>query len=375
MISGILRRWRGLRPRWRAMLALMASVALLAGAWLASGWRAESWPAKVELRSPPETWPLAFSPDGRLFATSGLGGITLWDTSTGRERGTWKVEQGRFANAGAFSPDGRTFAASLNSYPRPLVIALIDVPSGRTRATLTAQHTNSYDLGFSADGKALRLLSGDRNGFKDVATWDAATGEPISTRTPSLPSPGNWLLAASPDGRILAFRPPRRGPIWLMDSETDRPLPIPAGLASASIGQGAGFSRDGRLLAIGRGDGAIDLWDLPAQRLVKTLKAHKGGYASVAIRFAPDGRTIASRGEPVGGTPGLSRVWRDLTRNLYGHGSGPSTEVVIMDLSTGERLARSGTSIHPFYSPDGRTIATREFDHSVRLRDIPAPAR
>lgn len=66
------------------------------------------------------------------------------------------------------------------------------------------------------------------------------------------------------------------------------------------------------------------------------------------------------------------RAWRDISWNFYGPEANP-TEVIILDLATGERLASSDTSIFPFYSPDSRTIATRDIDGPVRLRDIPEP--
>lgn len=262
MISATFRRWRGLRPRWRASIALLASASLLGGYGLAYRRLARPGPARVEFRAADKVQPLAFSPDGRTFATSIIGEITLWDTSSGRQRASWKVPEVESTVAGAFSPDGRTFAAAILQHG-PAKVALIDVASGQARATGTTRHPQVIGLRYTADGSAIRLLSCDRTGLREVVTCDPTTGQPVATFTPAPPKPGS-VIAASPDGRFLAYLAPRGGPISLRDAEADRPMPDPAGLTSAGATLGVGFSGDGRMLAIGRMDGTIDLWDIPA---------------------------------------------------------------------------------------------------------------
>jgi hypothetical protein len=46
-------------------------------------------------------------------------------------------------------------------------------------------------------------------------------------------------------------------------------------------------------------------------------------------------------------------------------------EGIVIDLATGKRIARTSSLLFPIYSPDGRTIATRQEDLSIRLRDLP----
>jgi WD40 repeat protein len=55
----------------------------------------------------------AFSPDGRLLAFAGDGGIVLWDVAAGREAGRLHVEPVRMM-ALAFSLDGTLLAAAGN---------------------------------------------------------------------------------------------------------------------------------------------------------------------------------------------------------------------------------------------------------------------
>src|SRR5262249_16788533 len=57
-----------------------------------------------ELRSTVRAW--AFSADSRTLAVSNDVGVALWETASGRERGSVPTEIG-YALALAFSPDGR----------------------------------------------------------------------------------------------------------------------------------------------------------------------------------------------------------------------------------------------------------------------------
>ncbi len=69
--------------RREAIAIIVAAVVLLG----AMGWLAmwgTTWSPRAVLRGQGDTWPLGFTPDGKSFATSGTGGITIWDTAQGR---------------------------------------------------------------------------------------------------------------------------------------------------------------------------------------------------------------------------------------------------------------------------------------------------
>ena len=82
---------------------------------------------------------LAFSPDGRLLATSAAGHrvveIALWNVQTGESR--WSLAYtGRYPGRGVFSPDGSQVFAGGGFFSESGLIRIIDVATGRPRLDL-----------------------------------------------------------------------------------------------------------------------------------------------------------------------------------------------------------------------------------------------
>ena len=154
---------------------------------------------------------LAWSADGRLLASSitetragvninnlanadsfsGLFNysIRLWDTTAGRELRTLA---GHTANirATAFSPDGRLLASSGDD----AVVKLWETATGRELATLNGHSLGVTALAFSSDGKL--LVSGSDDG--SARLWDVSRGEALATLV-SLNGGADWLVV-TPDG-------------------------------------------------------------------------------------------------------------------------------------------------------------------------------
>lgn len=382
--ASLARRWRALGPRTRLALALVEIVLPLTIWPLFRDWP-DYWPARVVLSGPDVYVPLGFSPDGRTFLTYNEGGITPWDATTGRKGSAWE-DQG-FVVSGAFSPDGRTFAAPTHQTAKLRTIELIDTTTGRSRASIP---TTFLHPAFDEEGRTLRAYQ-IGEGVTEIATWDASTGQPISTRAINVP-PKKDSATLSRDGRLMAFVVKQADAIQLWDVEANRSvgnLYGPAGVATyvKTYARGLAFTADSRLLAALRADGRIDLWDVPARKLLKTLPAPSDGSRYGEIKLAPDGRTLASsvfqRQKEVSS---VDRIWDNVYYQLFGREirQEQSYAVFVVDIATGRQIARVSSSHSPIFSPDGRSLATRRVvndiaarraDIRIKIHDLPDPTK
>src|SRR5262249_28068759 len=159
---------------------------------------------------------VAFAPDGRSVATSGLAGfVDVWELATGRRLRRFPAHGDR-PGAGVFSPDGKALAAAdpmAGGGVGPIShIRLWDLAGGSPRLTFPGHQGAVSSLALSADGKT--LASG---GDGRLLLWDLATGRslgrldlPRRGRRPALSLP----QAFSPDGRTLPVRADGGAATW-----------------------------------------------------------------------------------------------------------------------------------------------------------------
>jgi WD40 repeat protein len=134
--------------------------------------RTDIWDAEVRQ--------VAYSPDGRRFATSrGDASARLYDPATGREVACFSGFK-QSLGAVAFSPDGRTLALGITGGP----VALLNLATGREVTMLAREASDARALRwleFTADGRA--LLGCDNGGMvhrwlaPDFAQTDAVANE------------------------------------------------------------------------------------------------------------------------------------------------------------------------------------------------------
>lgn len=240
-------------------------------------WGFDTLPADY---SPPYVMALAYSPDGKLLATSGasskVGGrhgykgglITFRDAKTGREVRRFDILS-HASESIAFSPDGKLFAAGTNGaggeLPEPGEVRIWDTGSGEVRhvwkakeSVVPGQNSSSASgVAISPDGNSIAVGSSDRT----VRIRDFATGKITQTLTGH--QGGVRRVAYSPDGRWLAsVGRDRTVRVW--SAETGKQalsLDVTVPKINALI-----FSPDGKLLLAGGGDflraGEVRMWNL-----------------------------------------------------------------------------------------------------------------
>jgi WD40 repeat protein len=275
-----------------------------------------------------DVYAVAFSPDGRLVATTSVDGMVgVWEIATGHSVGTPLRHEGWDYKI-AFSPNGRLVTTANNSTVRVWEVetgrvvsvlrrggAAVTItalsPDGRLVAMVrdegTAQlwetvtghsvgaalHHENYvnAVAFSPDGRLVATAGGG------VRVWEAATGQLVG----AVLRPRNSIsvVAFSPDGRLVAAASGQTVQFW--EPETGRTVGV--ALHHETHVNAVAFSHDGRLVATAGGDQTARVWEVATGRTVGTVLRHDSWVGEVV--FSPDGRLVATAGGDQ-----TARVWK-----------------------------------------------------------------
>ncbi len=364
----------------------------------------------LQAASPEPQVRLVFSPDGRLLASTGVGGHTLklWEVASGRllrqiELGSIGYDAGSLARPLVFSPDGMSIVTAAAGAVRRW-----DVATGRElpRVALASAPT-TYAAAFGNGG---RVLAESAMGDTDsVRCWDAENGRllgaveftdaraSVESETLAVSSNGERVAAVGVgmNGSLKDFQQTRVIAVW---SAAGGPVQLfqepgaPQGTWMRSVGHPAGtaFSPDGARVAA-RTDDVVTIWNAADGR---TLASYRLGqppllpldspfYSAIGrVVFSPDGRFLA-----VQGSDGSSRLVDTSTgaevRTLAGHAgpvvatafsadsreaatAGMDGVIKLWDVSSGSELrSLRGASASPrdvAFSPDGRSLVVARAD-------------
>jgi WD40 repeat protein/tetratricopeptide (TPR) repeat protein len=204
----------------------------------------------------------SFSPDGKVLALGGcsgglsghcrIGEIQLWDVATRRPLGEPLRGHASTVTVVAFSPDGKLLA----SIGIGRTIILWNLASRQPLATLFTAYTKYVtSVALSPDGKTMATGTAENA----IILWDLASRQPLGA-----PLTGHNSIvrsvAFSPNGTILASGSEDHT-IILWDLASRQPITPPLAGHKGSINSIV-FSPNGEILASGSQDETIILWDI-----------------------------------------------------------------------------------------------------------------
>lgn len=247
-------------------------------------------------------------PDQRTLRTGTADGtVRSWDRATGQE--LHRIGGLPPSNKGmVLSPDGTLAVVfkyeSVGQNLSESGIRLWDLAAHKERALLW--RPNMQEAFFSPDGKVLLTKSWDiKESAGIIRSWDAATGKEL--RDVARHSNSFEYAALSPDGKVVAAKPLDQKVIRLWDTATGKELcQVPA---DSLFQQCFALSPDSKLLAVADGWRSINsdlrhrhihLWEMATGKKLRQFGQSDGGYSHngyQAIRFSPDGRTLATAGD------------------------------------------------------------------------------
>ena len=264
------------------------------------------------------------SSDGNWAAAGINRGVLIWNVTDGQFRKLGDPIAVTYTDDLAFSPDGQVLAAAL----RDGEVRRWWTDTGEEIEPPLRAHTgNVLAIAFAPSGKV--LASGGRDG--SVVLWDAASGELL--RTLSANAGPVAAVTFLDDDHLAVGKDDKTVTVWEWKKEGKE--------GRIRKGHGASitalaFVPNRTLLVSGSKDRQIKLWDSARTEEKSRLQVPSLDWGFQFIDFSPDSKTLSVAGR---------RDWQFWS---------------VPSLAERPRFANAAWSVT--YSPDGRLIATTQWD-------------
>ena len=359
---------------------------------------------------------LAFSPDGSTVAAPqnwlserGVFLLRFWDARTGRETATFPGQPERPEHTGiiaslAYSPDGRLLATTSLDH----AVRLWDVARGACVDTLQGHQAEVGGCAFSPDGRA--IVSGDRLGHVNFWTIPRPKGEEAISgvvRPLRFSRDGSQLAALTAEGAVVFYDVATNAPRRQFPLEDAVPGSVPAVAISADLDRmvrpaGGGkvkildlaesgsrleyvsardvdflaLTPDGRLLVSGGSGQFLRSRDL------QTGREYNLPFEARRVQLSPDNRTMALLAAETDLQAAGSALLSPAATSLPVSGSkglASGDGLPLWDLASNQLRLRLGVSaryvLDGAFSSDGHRFATALSDNTVQVWDTASGRR